>query len=91
MHCGVGRFLNEFLQNSGPSFIEELQRLCGDFDIPWLVMQFSRDDTQQCVEYLNCMRRIIECRDAAERVTKAGLDQVCQRLYSHHQDRTQRP
>ncbi len=61
-----------------------VDRILRDFqaalNLPPLAQQPSEEDAQQCFEYLNCTRRIIECREAAERVTQAVWNRVCERL-----------
>src|SRR5262249_52314266 len=59
-----------------------LEGLANALDVPRLVGGFSDCDTRQCVEFLICTQRIFECREAAERVTQAGWDQVCERLFA---------
>ena len=44
--------------------------------IPWS----SETDARGCTEFLMCTRLVMDCREAAERVTQAGWDQVCERL-----------
>jgi hypothetical protein len=57
-----------------------LEGLQDALDLPPLARQFSESDMTQCDEFLNCTRHILECREAAERVTRAGWDRVCERL-----------
>jgi hypothetical protein len=57
-----------------------LKRLGNALDLSPLAHLFSERDARQCIEFLTHTQRILECRDAAERVTQAGWDQVCERL-----------
>jgi hypothetical protein len=57
-----------------------LQELEIALDFPVLAPAFSASDARQCLEFLICTRRILECREAAEWVTQAGWDRVCERL-----------
>src|SRR5262249_32320834 len=59
---------------------EPLEGLENALDLPSLARQFSESDACQCAEFLTCTQRILECREAAERVTRAGWDRVCERL-----------
>jgi hypothetical protein len=45
-----------------------------------MARRFSQSDARQCADFLTCTQRILECREAAERVTQTGWDRICQRL-----------
>jgi energy-coupling factor transporter ATP-binding protein EcfA2 len=59
---------------------ETVQGLENALDFPQPETPFSQSDARQCLEFLTCTQRILECREAAERVTQAGWDRVCERL-----------
>jgi hypothetical protein len=59
---------------------DALERLENALDLPPFARQFSASDAGQCAEFRTCTQRILECREAAERVTQAGWDRVCERL-----------
>jgi hypothetical protein len=60
--------------------INFFQRLVVALDIPRDAYALSMDDMGQWTLFLNCAQRILECRNAAEWVTQAGWDQVCDQL-----------
>jgi hypothetical protein len=57
-----------------------IEVIAAALDLPLLARRFTASDTTQCSEFLTCTLRILECRDAAERVTQAGWDRVCEQL-----------
>jgi hypothetical protein len=66
--------------NRGASTDAILRELENALDLPQPEPAFSQDDARQCVEFLACTQRILECREAAERVTQGGWNKVCERL-----------
>ena len=72
--------LDRYLMNPQAPADAVFQELEHALDFPPFKPLFSVSDTRQCLEFLNCTRRILECREAAERVTQAGWDRVCERL-----------
>jgi hypothetical protein len=60
--------------------VNALEGLANVLDIPRLASGLPDSDARQRVKFLICNRRILECREAAERVTQAGWDRVCERL-----------
>jgi hypothetical protein len=61
-------------------FENDLERLENALDLPPLARQFSESGARQCADFVTCTRRVLECREAAERVTETGWDRVCERL-----------
>jgi len=72
--------LDRYLMSPEASANVTLQELVSDFDLPPPDHRFSKSDAQQCTEFLTSTQRILECREAAERVTQSGWDRVCERL-----------
>jgi hypothetical protein len=59
---------------------DAIELLDGAIDFPQAARLFLESDALECVEFLDCTQRILQCREAAERVTQAGWDRVCKRL-----------
>jgi hypothetical protein len=75
--CGI---LDRHFSNWGTLSDDAAGELENALDLPQHASRFARSDAQECVDFLTRTRRILECREAAERVTQAGWDQVCERL-----------
>jgi hypothetical protein len=57
-----------------------LEGLKNALELPPPARCFTLSDARQSVELLTHTQRILECREAAERVTQASWDQVCEQL-----------
>ena len=72
--------IDEIMSKFGKTPRAISQELENALDLPLFKHPFSIPDAHKLVDILTCTRRILECREAAERLTQAGWDRVCERL-----------
>jgi hypothetical protein len=65
-----------------PGFANALDGLATTLDVPRFSDKYSSIDEDVYLEFLTSIQRVLECREAAERVTQTGWDRVCERLFS---------
>lgn len=74
--------LDRHLKIRRPLTDAALEELANTPGFPPLDPYLSEWDVQQFSDFLICTQRVFECREAAERVTQAGWDRVCERLFA---------
>jgi hypothetical protein len=80
LYIEASNALDRYRKNRVSSPRAVLREIETALDFPRLAHGFTQAEARQCVEFLTGTRRIIECREAAERATQAGWDCVCGRL-----------
>jgi hypothetical protein len=76
----AAKAVQRYLRNRVASPDGVLRKIEASVDLPVGELDFSESGAQECVEFFIGTRRVIECRDAAERVTRNGWNQILKRL-----------